>query len=335
MRSIRMLAAVTGALVLGSACGGDNGGTGPTPPVANFTVPSCTINVACTFTDASTGTVTGWDWDFGDGTPHGTTQNPPHTYEAAGTYQVTLTVTGAGTTSSETNQITIAAAANTPPTAGFTTACTDGACTFTNTSTDSDGDIVSQTWDFGDPTSPENTSDEVNGAHTYTVTASTVQYTVTLTVTDDDGATATATETVSISPPATLECPDGSSCTIDVTDRSVVTVTMTARDCQFTGNQLEIIAPIMQIIFTDGCAEPVGAVYQLNQGNPFEAGTQIQAQFTQGTPTTPPPTPPVAPQIRVEGSYPEWTLSIDDGGTGPNEPDFNDIVLTVTATAAP
>jgi hypothetical protein len=110
---------------------------------------------------------------------------------------------------------------------------------------------------------------------------------------------------------------------------------MTARACQFDGNKLEIIAPIMQVLFTNGCAEPVGTVYQLNQGNPFEAGTEIQARFTQGTPTTPPPTPPVAPQIRVEGTYPDWTLSIDDGGTGPNEPDFNDIVLVVHAAAAP
>jgi hypothetical protein len=91
----------------------------------------------------------------------------------------------------------------------------------------------------------------------------------------------------------------------------------------------------MQVLFTNGCAEPVLTVYQLNQGNPFEAGTEIQARFTQGTPTTPPPTPPVAPQIRVEGTYPEWTLSIDDGGTGPNEPDFNDIVIRVNAVPAP
>ncbi len=55
-------------------------------------------SLAATFTDLSTpgpsGPITAWDWDFGDGTPHGTTQNPSHTYAAAGTYTVTLTVTG-------------------------------------------------------------------------------------------------------------------------------------------------------------------------------------------------------------------------------------------------
>lgn len=343
MRSIRLLVMATGVLVLASACGGDGppGVDENDAPVADFVPPTnCTAGVACNFTSTSTddAAVTTWSWDFdGAGTaPNATTASASFTFAAEGSFPVALTVGDAeGLTHSVTRNVAVAAPANTQPTAGFTTACNGGACTFTNTSTDPDGTIASQTWDFGDPSSPSNTSNAVTGAHTYTVAAATVQYTVTLTVTDNDAATATATQTVSISPPANLECPDGSSCTIDVTERSVVTVRMFARACQFDGNKLEIIAPIMQIIFTNGCAEPVGAVYQLNQGNPFEAGTQIQARFTQGTPTTPPPTPPVAPQIRVEGSYPNWTLSIDDGGTGPNEPDYNDIVLTVTATAAP
>jgi PKD repeat protein len=342
MRSIRLLAVATGAVLLVSACGGDNGGVEPgenRPPVAGFSE-VCT-ELSCVFTDTSTdpdgnNTITARSWNFGDDTPVSTATSPTHVYAAAGTYNVELTVTdNEGATDEFTKAVSVGTAANAAPTAGFTTACSGGACTFTNTSTDPDGTIVSQTWDFGDPTSANNTSTEVNGAHTYTVGTTAQSYTVTLTVTDDDSETATATQIVTISPPATLECADGSSCTIDVSQRSVVTVTMTTRDCQFSGNKLEIIAPIMQVLFTDGCAEPVGAVYQLNQGNPFEAGTQIQARFTQGTPTTPPPSPPVAPQIRVDGTFPDWTLNIDDGGTGPNEPDFNDIVLTVNAEAVP
>jgi uncharacterized protein (TIGR02145 family) len=52
-----------------------------------------------TFTDSSTGSPSMWNWDFGDG---GTSdkQNPGYTYNEAGTYTVTLTVSGGGSVSS-------------------------------------------------------------------------------------------------------------------------------------------------------------------------------------------------------------------------------------------
>ena len=46
------------------------------------------------FSNQSTGAITGWQWDFGDGATS-TGQNPSHTYTAAGSYTVKLTVTGA------------------------------------------------------------------------------------------------------------------------------------------------------------------------------------------------------------------------------------------------
>jgi hypothetical protein len=54
--------------------------TGPAPLTVNFT-------------DESTGSITSWEWDFGDGSTN-TIQNPSHTYTDPGTYTVTLTVTG-------------------------------------------------------------------------------------------------------------------------------------------------------------------------------------------------------------------------------------------------
>jgi len=68
---------------------------GNNPPVASFTE-SCT-NLACTFTDTSTddGTLVSWAWTFGDG-GSSSSQNPSHTYAAAGTYTVSLTVTDNG-----------------------------------------------------------------------------------------------------------------------------------------------------------------------------------------------------------------------------------------------
>jgi PKD repeat protein len=65
--------------------------------VADFTgSPTAgTPPLAVTFNDASSGTVTNWNWDFGDSsTTNVTTNSVIHTYTAAGTYGVTLVVTG-------------------------------------------------------------------------------------------------------------------------------------------------------------------------------------------------------------------------------------------------
>lgn len=60
------------------------------PPRAAFTFQRSGLVV--TFTDTSTGGPTSWQWDFGDNTPTSNQRNPIHTYSAAGTYVVTLTV---------------------------------------------------------------------------------------------------------------------------------------------------------------------------------------------------------------------------------------------------
>jgi subtilisin family serine protease len=61
----------------------------PTPTVAAFSV-SCNLLV-CSFQDGSTGNVTGWSWDFGDG-QSSTERNPSHSYAANGSWLVRLTV---------------------------------------------------------------------------------------------------------------------------------------------------------------------------------------------------------------------------------------------------
>ncbi|WP_035843213.1 PKD domain-containing protein, partial [Crocinitomix catalasitica] len=70
----------------------------------------CIIN-AVQFNDLSTisdlGDITGWEWRFGDGSTS-SLENPDHTYGAAGTYNVTLTVTTAdGCTATYTTTITM------------------------------------------------------------------------------------------------------------------------------------------------------------------------------------------------------------------------------------
>lgn len=64
-------------------------------PTANFTAtPVSGIGpLPVTFTDTSTGSITSWVWDFGDGSSS-SIQNPSHIYKEPGTYSVSLTVTG-------------------------------------------------------------------------------------------------------------------------------------------------------------------------------------------------------------------------------------------------
>ena len=46
------------------------------------------------FTNTSIGEVISFDWDFGDGSPHSTEENPEHTYATGGDKTVTLSIVG-------------------------------------------------------------------------------------------------------------------------------------------------------------------------------------------------------------------------------------------------
>jgi serine protease len=83
---------------------------------------------------------------------------------------------------------------NSPPTASFTSSCTDLVCSFTDTSTDPDGTVTAWSWDFGDGGG----SNAQHPSHTYSVGGT---YSVALTVTDDDGATSTTSQSVTVSAP--------------------------------------------------------------------------------------------------------------------------------------
>jgi len=134
-----------------------------------------------TFTDESTGYIIGYEWNFGDGTTS-TLKSPTHIYTARGTYTVSLTVTGVGTSDTETKTgyITVKEPA---PVIDFGADVTSGPgpLTVTFTATNSGGQVDSWVWDFGDG---QTGSGQVV-THTYTsLTAAT--YTVSLTATGPD-----------------------------------------------------------------------------------------------------------------------------------------------------
>ena len=73
------------------------------PPVASFTTgpTSGAAPLLVSFTDTSSGSITGWDWAFGDGNTS-TNQNPSDTYVNPGTYIVQEIVSGLGGSSTDT-----------------------------------------------------------------------------------------------------------------------------------------------------------------------------------------------------------------------------------------
>jgi PKD repeat protein len=171
------------------------GGAGPAqPPAADFTFtpsnPTRTDFVR--FNDRSTGDVTSWQWNFGDGATSND-RNPSHKYSATGTFTVTLTVSGQAGTDTKSKQITVS---NAKPVALFTynpsnpiegqTISFDASSSY-----DPDGSIASYSWDFGD----DNISSDINPSHQYTVNGI---YTVTLTITDNDGTTAFTEKIITI-----------------------------------------------------------------------------------------------------------------------------------------
>jgi VCBS repeat-containing protein len=154
------------------------------PSVANFTTTPNKGNIplSVNFVDISTGTITSWSWNFGDGTTS-TAQNPPtHTYTTAATYSVTHTATGPCGSNSVTYPVTACA----PVTANFMANQTSGNAPlivqFTDSST---GSPTSWSWDFGDPASGTvDTSNQQNPSHTYSAAGT---YTVKLIATNACG----------------------------------------------------------------------------------------------------------------------------------------------------
>ena len=87
--------------------------------------------------------------------------------------------------------VNVTDSAQVPPTADFSSSCTNLVCSFTDQSSDSDGTITSWAWDFDDGAM----SSAQNPGHTY---ASAGTYSVGLTVTDNDGDSDSTSKNVTV-----------------------------------------------------------------------------------------------------------------------------------------
>lgn len=136
-----------------------------------------------------------WFWDFGDGTTS-RLENPPHTYDQGGNYQVSLYVVSAHGSDTVTETVTVVTI---PPTANFSISDRNPfiltPVTFTDASLPGSAPIDEYLWEFGDSAS----SVLQNPTHTYNSAGT---FTVRLTVVSAHGSnTATDTITVAFKPP--------------------------------------------------------------------------------------------------------------------------------------
>lgn len=141
-----------------------------------------------TFTNDTAGGAPGYsyEWDFGDGSAVSTQESPVHTYEASGSYTVSLTVTDQDSTVSESQQVVIIGE---PLVVDFHSSVSGSSVELTATI---DGGVESYDveWDFGDGSQGSGN----NVSHSYALTGT---YTVTMTVSSGDNQQAQATREVS------------------------------------------------------------------------------------------------------------------------------------------
>ncbi len=180
---------------------------GAFPPVADFSVPDTNVcgSNAVKFTASAAGTVTSWNWDFGDGSKS-TIQNPSHQYAAPGNYTVTLYVSDKGCPANvqKKNYLLVK-----PPFAKLQPVyyCDDRLKVDFK---DKSIQPLTWNWDFGDG----NSSTSQNTTHTYSKSG---EYHVKLTTTNDGctSITDTVVSVIDFKPKVTLLPANGAICRSD------------------------------------------------------------------------------------------------------------------------
>ena len=169
-------------------------------PVVDFSWDAACLGSKTTFTMNSSimnlATVASFEWDFGDGTVHNTTQkNPVHSYAVSSDFTVTLIITN---TNGCKNRISHTVRILPKPTALFslTNVCAGATTEFSEQSILSGAlPIASWHWDFGVPAAINDTSDQKDPAWIYSAKG---VYTVKLTVTSQNGCRDMASRSVQV-----------------------------------------------------------------------------------------------------------------------------------------
>jgi len=164
-------------------------------PIAAFTQDRATgqAPLVVRFTSQSTGSISEYNWDFGDGSS-AADANPSHTFRNPGIYTVRLRVRGPGGSSNVSREINVQSPS--APVAAFVQDVTTGpsplTVKFTNQST---GNITSQEWNFGDG---EKNSKDLSPTHVFQAVGT---YNVILTV-NGPGGSSSVTRQITVQNPS-------------------------------------------------------------------------------------------------------------------------------------
>jgi PKD repeat protein len=217
--------------------------------------PSVCAQTVAVFTDSSLSSpgdpVTTWAWDFGDGSPGSSQQNPTHTYNQPGTYTVSLSVATAhcpGTTGTRTITVNIL------PAAAFGLSSPAGCTPLTVQLTDSSGGASGRTWTFGDGSSPDTSlapSHTFVNAHPYDTA-----YRVTLVVRNVFGCQDTALRDITV---------------------------YRATAASFTSNAVPGCSPV-PVSFSNTSAGASGYTWDFGDGTPSSNALSPSHQYVNNTP---------------------------------------------------
>ena len=181
-------------------------------PTAGFSNLDVCIGDSMPFTNTSVpnsgATLSAYSWDFGDGSPANTNQNPSHLYSSPDTYTVTLIVT---TNNGCKDTISKNIVVHPLPVPQFSTAnvCYGYYASFNESSSITNTDTIqSWTWNFGDST-PLLFQQQVTGGHLYTAAAT---YNVQLLVSSTFGCADSVTHPIIIYPKPVADFTDINKC---------------------------------------------------------------------------------------------------------------------------
>ncbi|MCB0775492.1 MAG: PKD domain-containing protein, partial [Chitinophagaceae bacterium] len=164
----------------------------------------CNSPASISFTNTTTGPATlSYQWNFGDGTPLSTLQNPTHTYTSNGSYIVTLVATSTAGCQDTAFSSPIIIGGYTTSFNAPASICINELITFTNTSVPTP---LNSNWNFGDG----GTATTINTTHTFINTGN---YTVWL-HNNYNGCQDSISQVITVNPrpAADFTAPDSSRC---------------------------------------------------------------------------------------------------------------------------